>query len=338
MTSLTEEDEALIQRFIGLHTDEKKGSTLKVPSCATTNTDWSMCLLSRVISDRTAIEGQFQIDMMKAWDADPRTSIRSVAKNSFLIEFYDPVDLQTASQRGPWTFKGDLVALKTVSSNEDINPAEVRHAQIWVQLFHIPLNAFTDEGLIMVAKEVGVPVSAPIEGFVSGKRFYKVKVTLDLSKPIKDKVKVTHPTLGELIIFCVFEKVSRICVFCGHLGHVLGTCADHHRLSTILSSPEGVSRASGHKILDPTRGPWITNVTQIPKVQPTEKRGLKRQSAQTGSNCSGQELGPNQTSQTENLNFSVAVLERETAPVFSSSQENLKRPKSAGQDPLTKYI
>lgn len=135
-----------------------------------------------------------------------------------------------------------------------------------MQLFHVPLNAFSDEGLILLGKEVGVPVSRPVEGYVGGKRFYKIKVTINLEEPLKDKVGVTHPVLGDLTMYCVFEKVSRICIFCGLLGHDLGTCADHSRLATLMQKPDQAARFPGQQLLKPTRGPWITDVTLIPRA------------------------------------------------------------------------
>lgn len=342
MTSITEEDEALIQRFIGLHTEDSQGPSLRVPNSATSSTDWSRCLLSRVVSDRTAIESQFQVAMMKAWDADPKTVFRSVTKNAFLIEFHDPIDLQTAIHQGPWTFKGELVALKMVSSHADVKPSEITQAALWVQLFNVPLNAFSEEGLILLGKEVGKPISRPIEGYVGGKRFYKIKVSIDLLKPLKDKARVTHPHLGEVTAHCVYEKVNRICVFCGLLGHEISSCADHSRLSTIMLNPDQASRFPAHQLLSPTRGLWITNATLIPRPEQAEPRqNLKRHFTQTKTAGPQQSpgLGPILSSPSESLNCLATVLEGETVPASSSSsQVKTKKPRSAGLDPLPQEL
>lgn len=343
MAGLTEEDEALIQHFIGLHTEDSQGPAIRVPLGATTNTDWSLCLLSRVISDRTAIESQLQMAMMKAWDADPKTKVSSVAKNTFLFEFADPPDLQRALHGGPWTFKGDLVAFRTVKSHEELHSPDFKRAQLWVQFFNIPLNAFAEEGLLILGSEVGIPVSRPVEGFVEGKRFHKIKVSIDLLKPLKDKVKVTHPFLGEVLSHCVFEKVNRICLFCGYLGHELSSCPDHIRLSTLMQNPENEARFAGHQLLSPTRGPWITNATLIPRAQIAEPRPrLKRPFDQTATqqqppNSGLSQQGPDSSisSSLVHLNYSGAVSEGETVQApSSSSQEPPKKPKSVGHVPL----
>lgn len=172
--------------------------------------------------------------MLKAWGADPRTGVQSVAKNCFLVQFYDPLDMETALTTGPWTFRGDLVAFHSVTSHEELQPSTVRFAQLWVQLFNLPINAFSDEGILLVAQKVGTPLSMPFEGYVGGKRFTKVKVQVDLSKPLRDTVPVTHQFLGEIKVYCVYEKVARVCLFCYRLGHDLSTCPDHSRLSILM--------------------------------------------------------------------------------------------------------
>lgn len=341
MARLIAEDEALIQRFIGLHTGDSSGSSLTVPTGATTTIDWKLSLLAKVISDRTAIESQFQVAMMKAWNADPNTVVSSISKNCFLIQFQDQQDLNTAQFGGPWTFKGDLVAFKPVSSHKELKQGEVRYAHLWVQLFHILPNAFNEEGLLLLGKEVGVPASLPVEGYVGGKRFIKMKIRVDLTEPLKDKFKVNHPVLGELVLHCVYEKVNRICVFCSNLGHEMVQCPDHSKLTILMQTPEGLAQAKAQNILAPTRGPWMCNPTLIPKESQQEgKGGLKRgfnqhkpkwssSSGQAERSPQGLTFGPIQISDT---------LEGTATQRSPSSPVKNKKAKSAGHNPLAQII
>lgn len=265
MSDFTKEDEELIQHFIGLQTEDTQGEAMIVPVSTTNTCDWGMCLLARVVSNRTAMDSPFQMAMKNAWNAHSDTLIRPVAKNCFLIKFCDAKDRLTALTRGPWTFRGDLVAVSQVASQLDLIPSHVRYATLWVQLFNIPLNAFIEEGLLMVRRKVRAPLSAPMGGFVGGRKFTKIKVSVDLIEPLKDKVKVTHPVLGEITAFCVYEKVSRICNFCGFLGHELASCPNHGRLSTLMQSPAGRDRMKAHNLLSPTKGLWTTDATLIPR-------------------------------------------------------------------------
>lgn len=50
------DDEALIQKFIGLHTNDGAVPTLDVPTNATSSTKWDQCLLLRVITDKQVVD------------------------------------------------------------------------------------------------------------------------------------------------------------------------------------------------------------------------------------------------------------------------------------------
>lgn len=87
MAGLTPEDEALIQRFVGLSTGESSGNKVVLPQVATTSTSWDLSLLLKVISDRSVLDGPFTFNMQQAWDVDSATIIRPISKNLFLAEF-----------------------------------------------------------------------------------------------------------------------------------------------------------------------------------------------------------------------------------------------------------
>lgn len=60
-------------------------------------------------------------------------------------------------------------------------PEHITKAALWVQFFHIPVNALNQEGLLIIGKEVGTVLSQPLDGYVGGKKFIKIKILVDLS-------------------------------------------------------------------------------------------------------------------------------------------------------------
>lgn len=87
---------------------------------------------------------------------------------------------------------------------------------------------------------------------------------LDLSKPIKDRVSATHPTLGKIEALCFFEKVSRLCRFCGLLGHEMVGCQDFIRLSRLRYAPEQALRVNWEALMAPKFGAWVINSSCMP--------------------------------------------------------------------------
>ena len=138
---------------------DSKAPVVKIPKHATTSTDWDLSILARIVTDRTTQDGPFIDAMCRAWQADPETKFHQVSKNCYLIEFTQPEEMEKALFGGVWTFKGDLVALKKVSSNSNLSTTYIQAADIWVQFFGLPIQCLTDEGVQIMSKELGVPVS-----------------------------------------------------------------------------------------------------------------------------------------------------------------------------------
>lgn len=119
MASFNEDDEALIQRFVGLSTNEMMGPKVTVPQHATPSTDWELCLLARIISDHTTLDSSFQSTMIKAWNADPNTHFKPVMRNCYAVEFTNEEDLQLVMMggRGPsveiWWLSKELLSPRT---------------------------------------------------------------------------------------------------------------------------------------------------------------------------------------------------------------------------------
>lgn len=218
----------------------------------------------KVISDRLVVDSQLAAAMLTAWGADPQTTIRQIERNCFLAEFVRDQDLIRALCGGPWTFRGDLVAPVRVTSHLDLKPENVKFANIWVQFFNLPIHCLTFEGTDLLAQPIGTPMSAPVESFVGGRRFVKLKIEIQLDKPVKDKVTLDHPFLGNLKAHCVYEKVTRICRFCGLMGHEMATCSNFIRMTMLAQNSQGSGRDLNY-LLEPKIGVWVTNSSQVPK-------------------------------------------------------------------------
>lgn len=237
-------------------------------------------MMARIVSDKSVMDGPFSTAILQAWGADPGTVFEGIARNCFLIEFKNVEDMTKAMSGGPWTYRGDLVATKKVNSHLDLHPKFIDRVSVWVQFHHVPINSLTAQGRVLLGKSLGIPQSAPMEGYVNGRRFIKTKVSIPISKPLIDRLELGHPSLGDLKILCSYEKVSRACLFCGLLGHEIHTCPDHQRLTFLMQQPNRVTPISPEEILAPKFKPWLINPILIPKEsglqEPTNLQSPKR--------------------------------------------------------------
>lgn len=267
MADMSSDDEALIQKFLNLNTSEHQ-SSIVVPQHAASSTKWETCLLAKVVSDKTVIDSFFSQQMLRAWKVHPATKISPVARNCFLLDFVEEEDKHRVLFEGPWTFRGDLVAIRQVKSQADLSLNHIKLAEVYVQFFDIPPNCLTDEGYDIVAASLGTAVSPPAHGFVGGRGFVKLKVLVPIGEPLKDRVTFTHPSLGDITALCSYEKVSSLCRFCGKIGHDIQACQERNRLAAIVHRPENAGRFTSLNILNPKFGPWILDPYLLPREQP----------------------------------------------------------------------
>lgn len=101
----------------------------------------------------------------------------------------------------------------------------------WIQLHIIPPEALLHNNLIHFGKQIGkvISVELPGEGKFNFRKFGKVRVEVDISKPLVPSFLIKRPPMGntvsELIwIQAKYEKLQRCCYLSGKLGHESKDC------------------------------------------------------------------------------------------------------------------
>lgn len=130
MSLMTEEDEALLRKFDALSTDEAPLPVIKLPSNAATSANLDLSLLPMIVTDKTVQDGPFMEAVRRTWKADPETRIKPVSPNFYIVEFINKDEFLYTLGGGPWTFKGDLVAMNTVTSPSDFTAPHVQEVEV----------------------------------------------------------------------------------------------------------------------------------------------------------------------------------------------------------------
>lgn len=200
-----------------------------------------------------------------------------------------------------------------------------------MQLFNVPVHSLKEEGVRILARDVGIPVAPSVEGFINGRRFIKQKLLVKLDRPLRDTLTMDHPFLGEVTIHCYYEKVARICLFCGLMGHELASCSDHQRLSMLLQKPSQAGRFDVPRLLSPKLGTWVSNAGCIPLPETIPvSPGIKRSYRESDQGSQGDPESFFQGQMARELPHPVS-----NSLLISLNGENggsVKRPRPAGQD------
>lgn len=278
-------DEQFLAQFAALSSDEGSSQAFHLPQSGVATREWGLCLLARIITDKTIIDHQFTGTMMKAWGVDPATDISILTRNVFLAQFTNRDDLERVLQRGIWTYRSDSVILKRVQGQNDLEDPKVEEAEVWTQWYRIPPAAVSQMGLSMLAQRIGTPLSDATEIFARGQKFYKIKMLINVDRPLQDHLDVLNPTIGNFTTYITYEKMPRICLFCGRIGHDQLGCVDKVRFERLKQDPRYKARLEKQpQNKNKTRiGPWINNQALIP---------LAKQLAQSPFRGNGPEINP----------------------------------------------
>lgn len=223
-------------------------------------------MILKVLTDRSVFDSQFEKQMRRVWGLHPSTTIKMVDRGLFLAECVNKRDFEQILNKGPWTYRQDVILATHCASPGEVNDSKLTHVDLWVQFHNVPLDTLTEDGVRRITTPIGTALSEPIPAHQNGKQYFRIKILLPVAEPVKDKLTIDHPSEGEVEALLVYEKVGRICVFCGSLGHEIATCSDRARLAKIKSRQTSPSRPELEGILKPTGGPWISDQTLIPQL------------------------------------------------------------------------
>ncbi|XP_030932612.1 uncharacterized protein LOC115958345 [Quercus lobata] len=119
------------------------------------------------------------------WKPAGELKIRDSGDNVLVFEFEDVLDLERVLEYEPWSYDKSLIAFQRVLDVEQIPHLDFGQVTFWVQLHNIPLKNLSQETGEAVGNSIGkvVQVADP-EDDGAGGEFLRVRITMDISKPL----------------------------------------------------------------------------------------------------------------------------------------------------------
>lgn len=266
----TMNDEEFLAHFANLNTTPGPSTRLQLPAETLDSQDLELCLLLKVISDRPAIENNFSATMLRAWAVNPQTKVTLLTRNIFMAQFFKKEDMNQVFNRGIWTYRGDVVALKRVENAHELIAPTIEHMDIWIQYHRVPPRSVSTDGVLLMARQIGVPTSGVIATTMGGNKFYRIKTRIPIDRKLQGTLHVDHSILGPIVIYLSYEKVNRFCIFCSKLGHEIENCCDKFRLDQLRMDARFRDNLEYTAIPDQQASLWLTNPSMIPLTQPPQ--------------------------------------------------------------------
>lgn len=204
----------------------------------------SFVLIGRFLMERNINFNAMQNVMASLWRPKKGMEIHELGEQRFSFVFFHKLDLQKVTEGGPWTFEQSLLLYHILGENENPHTVPLNNMDIWMQVYDVPKGLISEKLLQNIGNFVGKFVISDANN-INGvwKMFLRIRVTLNVEKPIKRRMKLKRETGEWNWVNFKYERLSLFCFVCGVLRHSERDC------SVVYAHPD--------KIIEKAYGTWL---------------------------------------------------------------------------------
>ncbi|KAJ8631448.1 hypothetical protein MRB53_024771 [Persea americana] len=179
--------------------------------------------------------------LLKAWRCKAQVQVIDLDSDIILFQFQNVLDMKRVLANGPWCYNGHLLVLQQWNDELSASEMSFTYCPFWIQLHDMPFLYMTDAigrwlgASIGQVEEVDLP-----DGKILGGQFLRVKVCLDLSRPLLPHVYLQRKSEGLKRTDVRYERLPIFCYHCGLLGHDIKHCDES--LSHLPSEPDALGK------------------------------------------------------------------------------------------------
>ncbi|KAL5805717.1 hypothetical protein ACOSQ4_028450 [Xanthoceras sorbifolium] len=218
----------------------------------------AMCLFGKLIANKEINREAFRSAMPRIWRTTKDLEMEAMGMNMFVFRFKCEWDRKRILEGGPWCFDKHLLVLREAHGIGKVSDIDFQFSPMWIHLHNIPLVCMSKDMGRSLGEMVGtvVDVDPGSSGDCLGK-FFRVKVRVDVEKPLKRLLRVMVGDPEELCVVLIkYERMPNFCHFCGRIGHLVREC--HLNVSNIVDDSKlrygSWKRAAGPSVFRPKGG------------------------------------------------------------------------------------
>ncbi|KAL8112236.1 hypothetical protein AgCh_019798 [Apium graveolens] len=182
--------------------------------------------------------------MASLWRPKEGMEIHDLGDHRFSFVFFHKLDLQKVVEGGPWTFEQSLLLYHVLGENENPHTVPLNKMDIWMQVYDVPKGLISEKLLQNIGDFVGTFVkSDPTNINGVWKMFMRIRITMNVEKPIKRRMKIKREGGEWNWVNFKYERLSLFCFVCGVLGHSERDCA------VVYANPD--------KMIEKAYGTWL---------------------------------------------------------------------------------
>lgn len=237
--SLEEEDEGGLALEVEQTLDKDHESTFNA----------NLCVVARFISEGRVDFQAMQQTLAALWKPGMGVYIKELEINLFLFQFYHEVDIKRVMDGCPWSFNRRALIMSRMKEGDNPRNIDLNTMDLWVQIYDLKAGFMTERIIKEVGNYIGTFVSSCPSNFVGVWRdFLRVRVTVNVTKPLKRRMKIRKAGDEWFWINFKYENVPTFCFICGLLGHSDKFCS-----TLFVTKEEDVVRPYGDWMRAPFR-------------------------------------------------------------------------------------
>lgn len=187
------------------------------------NPSIDLSIVGKVITERPFNFNAFKRTMNQIWTMSKGALFRKIENGLFVVQFATARDRAKVLDGRPWTFDQHLVMLN--ESVGGVQPSEIALNQcpFWIRLYNLSLVCRSVNHVQRIGGSLGEVLEVETDG-IFWDNSVRVKVMVDVSKPLKRVQRIRSSTGVEVLIEIKYGRLPIFCYACGIIGHIEKDC------------------------------------------------------------------------------------------------------------------
>ena len=145
------------------------------------------------------------------WRSKNGFKIKKESEHVVLFTFDDKSEMEKIMATEPWSFNKHLMVLQWYGEETNVGDMEFSKMTFWVQVHDLPIKFRTRKIVEQLCEVIGTVTKGTDEEETEGDNFMRVRVTIDISKPLCRGRVISLDSGKELWVPFKYERLPSLC-------------------------------------------------------------------------------------------------------------------------------
>lgn len=204
---------------------EENGSFEFTEEVVEATNKFDLCLVGRFLTEKNLNVRAMKARLADIWKPTMGINIKEIEEGIFLFQFYHEKDRQWVLDGGPWSFDNAMLIIQAIPPGEQPLKVPLWYINFWIQIYELPAGFMSET----VGKQLGNFFGEfmeydPKNSNSIWREYMRIRIRLDVRRPLKRKKKVTRRDGSEFVVLCKYERLGEFCFVCGMITHTERFC------------------------------------------------------------------------------------------------------------------